>query len=102
MMSVTSGTELCGAPSGHNSSCSLTWGSAPGYHCVVPSARRIPTPGKLLRVLTGIAFVVLVSATSQRQGAKAPKDQQQPRVWRVVLTLAREDGQIKMTAVEFV
>ena len=51
---------------------------------------------------TDDSAVVLVSATSQREGAKAPKDQQQPRVWRVVLTLQRDGGQIKMSAVEFV
>lgn len=52
--------------------------------------------------MTDDSAVVLVSATSQREGAKAPKDQQQPRVWRVVLTLQRDGGQIKMSAVEFV
>ncbi len=52
--------------------------------------------------MTGDSAVVLVSATSRREGASAPKDQQQPRVWRVVLTLQREGEQIKMSAVEFV
>lgn len=46
--------------------------------------------------------VVLVSATSQRQGPQAPKEQQQPRVWRVVVTLQRDGDQMKMSAVEFV
>jgi Mce-associated membrane protein len=52
--------------------------------------------------MTGDSAVVLVSATSRREGEKAPKDQQQPRLWRVVVTLEREDGQIKMSAVDFV
>jgi Mce-associated membrane protein len=52
--------------------------------------------------MTDDSAVVLVSATSRREGPKAPKDQQQPRVWRVVLTLERADGQIKMSGVEFV
>ena len=48
------------------------------------------------------AAVVLISATSQREGKQAPKDQQQPRVWRVVITLEREGDQIKMSGVEFI
>ncbi|WP_293219684.1 hypothetical protein [Mycolicibacterium sp.] len=52
--------------------------------------------------MTADSAVVLVSATSQRQGKEAPKDQQQPRVWRLVLTLEREGGQIKMSGVEFI
>jgi hypothetical protein len=46
--------------------------------------------------------VVLVSATSQREGPKAPKDQQEPRLWRVVVSLERDGGQIKMSGVDFV
>ena len=52
--------------------------------------------------VTGDSAVVLISATSQREGPKAPKDQQQPRLWRVVVTLEREDGHIKMSGVDFV
>ena len=52
--------------------------------------------------VTGDSAVVLISATSQREGPKAPKDQQQPRLWRVVVTLEREDGRIKMSGVDFV
>jgi Mce-associated membrane protein len=52
--------------------------------------------------MTGDSAVVLVSATSRREGKQAPKDQQQPQVWRVVLTLEREGDQIKMSGVEFV
>ena len=52
--------------------------------------------------VTGDSAVVLVSATSRREGKGAPEDQQQPRLWRVVLNLVREGGQIKMTGVEFV
>lgn len=44
---------------------------------------------------------VLVAATSHREGPNAPKEDQQPRVWRVVVTLEREGGQIKMSDVEF-
>lgn len=51
---------------------------------------------------SGDSAVVLVSATSQREGAQAPKEQQQPRVWRVVVTLQRDGDQMKMSAVEFV
>ncbi|MCB0924871.1 MAG: hypothetical protein KDB50_10085 [Mycobacterium sp.] len=52
--------------------------------------------------ITGDSAVVLVSATSRREGPGAPSDQQQPRVWRVVLNLQRDGGQIKMSGVEFV
>jgi Mce-associated membrane protein len=52
--------------------------------------------------MTGDSAVVLISATSRREGKQAPKDQQQPQVWRVVLTLEREGDQIKMSGVEFV
>ena len=52
--------------------------------------------------MTGIVAVVLVSATSRREGPKAPKDQQEPRLWRISVSLEREDGQIKMSGVDFV
>lgn len=52
--------------------------------------------------MTKDSAVVMVSATSRREGAKAPKDQQQPRLWRIVVNLQREGGQIKMSGVEFV
>ncbi|GAY15331.1 hypothetical protein [Mycobacterium sp. shizuoka-1] len=45
---------------------------------------------------------VLVAATSQRTGPDAPKEDQQPRVWRVVVSLVREGDQLKMADVEFV
>ena len=51
--------------------------------------------------LTADSAVVLVSATSRREGPEAPEDQKAPRQWRVVMTLEREDGQIKVSAVEF-
>jgi Mce-associated membrane protein len=43
-----------------------------------------------------------VSATSRREGPEAPADQQQPRMWRVVLNLQRDGDQIKISGVEFV
>ena len=52
--------------------------------------------------MTADSAVVLVSATSRREGPQAPKDQQQPRMWRIVLNLEREGDQIKMSGVEFV
>ena len=52
--------------------------------------------------MTDDSAVVLLSATSRREGPQAPKDQQQPRLWRVVLTLERDGDQIKMSGVEFV
>jgi len=52
--------------------------------------------------MTDDSAVVMVSATSRRDGPQAPKDQQQPRLWRVVLTLQRDGDQIKMSGVEFV
>jgi Mce-associated membrane protein len=52
--------------------------------------------------MTGDSAVVLVSATSRREGKQAPIEQQQPQVWRVVLTLERDGDQIKMSGVEFV
>lgn len=44
---------------------------------------------------------VLVAATSQRTGPEAPKEDQQPRVWRVVVSLQREGDQLKVSDVEF-
>jgi Mce-associated membrane protein len=44
---------------------------------------------------------VLVAATSHREGPDAPKEDQQPRVWRIVVTLERDGGQIKLSDVEF-
>lgn len=44
---------------------------------------------------------VLIAATSHREGPNAPKEDQQPRVWRVVVTVQRDGGQIKMSDVEF-
>lgn len=58
--------------------------------------------GAAVESITDDSAVVLVSATSRREGAKTPKDQQEPRIWRVVVTLERADGQIKMTGVDFV
>lgn len=52
--------------------------------------------------MTADSATVLISATSRREGAKAPKDQQEPRVWRIVLTLERDGSAIKMSGVEFV
>jgi Mce-associated membrane protein len=52
--------------------------------------------------MTEDSAVVMVSATSRREGPQAPKDQQQPRLWRVVLTLQLDGDQIKMSGVEFV
>ena len=51
--------------------------------------------------MDGDSAVVLVSATSRREGPNAPKDQQAPRVWRVVLSMQRDGDQIKMSGVEF-
>ncbi|WP_142391476.1 hypothetical protein [Mycobacterium sp. ENV421] len=44
---------------------------------------------------------VLVAATSQRTGPDAPKEDQQPRVWRVVVSLERDGDQLKVSDVEF-
>jgi Mce-associated membrane protein len=52
--------------------------------------------------MTADTAVVLVSATSRREGPQAPADQQQPRMWRVVLTLQRDGDQIKISGVDFV
>ncbi|MCX6480061.1 MAG: hypothetical protein NTY24_06545 [Mycobacterium sp.] len=52
--------------------------------------------------MTAEGATVLISATSRREGPKAPKDQQEPRVWRMVLTLERDGSAIKMSGVEFV
>lgn len=52
--------------------------------------------------MSGDSAVVLVSATSQREGEKAPKDQQDPRIWRISVTLERDGDQIKMSGVDFV
>lgn len=54
-----------------------------------------------LESMTRDSAVVLVSATSVREGPGAPKDQQTPRVWRVVVTLERDGDQMKMSGVEF-
>jgi len=52
--------------------------------------------------MTNDSAVVLVAATSQREDAQAPKPDQQPRVWRVVVSVQRDGGQLKMSEVEFV
>lgn len=52
--------------------------------------------------MTADSAVVMVAATSRREGPQAPKDQQEPRRWRVVISLERDGGQIKMSGVEFV
>ncbi|MBI3692098.1 MAG: hypothetical protein HY239_15975 [Mycolicibacterium aromaticivorans] len=44
---------------------------------------------------------VLVAATSQRTGPDAPKEDQQPRVWPVVVSLQRDGDQLKVSDVEF-
>ncbi len=44
---------------------------------------------------------VLVAATSQRTGPEAPKEDQQPRVWRVVVSLQRDGDQMKVSDLEF-
>jgi Mce-associated membrane protein len=45
---------------------------------------------------------VLVAATSRRTGADAPKEDQQPRVWRMVVSLVREGDRLKMSDFEFI
>lgn len=55
-----------------------------------------------VKSMTPDSAVVLVSATSRREGKRAPEDQQQPRLWRITMNLVREGGQIKMSSVEFV
>jgi Mce-associated membrane protein len=52
--------------------------------------------------MTSDTAVVLVSATSRREGAQSPKDQQEPRLWRVVLSLEHDGDQIKVSGVDFV
>ena len=55
-----------------------------------------------VKSMTDDSAVVLVSATSRREGKQAPQDQQQPRLWRITVNLVRDGGQIKMSSVEFV
>lgn len=52
--------------------------------------------------IDGDTAILLVAATSERRDAQAPKEDKQPRVWRVVLTVVRDGGDIKMSDVEFV
>lgn len=52
--------------------------------------------------IDGDTAILIVAATSERQDAQAPKEDKQPRVWRVVLTVVRDGGDIKMSDVEFV
>lgn len=52
--------------------------------------------------VTGNSAVILVSATSRREGPDSPKSQQQPRVWRVVVTMERDGDQMKLAGIEFV
>lgn len=51
--------------------------------------------------IDGDTAILLVAATSERQDVQAPKEDKQPRVWRVVLTVVRDGGQIKLSDVEF-
>jgi Mce-associated membrane protein len=55
-----------------------------------------------VKSMTADGAVVLVSATSRREGKQAPEDQQQPRLWRITMNLVRDGDQIKMSSVEFV
>ena len=55
-----------------------------------------------VETMSADSAVVLISATSRREGRQAPEDQQQPRLWRIVLTMVRDGDQIKMSGVEFV
>lgn len=55
-----------------------------------------------VKSMTEDSAIVLVSATSRREGKQAPQDQQQPRLWRITVNLVRDGGQIKMSSVEFV
>lgn len=55
-----------------------------------------------VKSMTDDSAVVLVSATSRREGKQAPEDQQQPRLWRITMNLVRDGDQIKMSSVEFV
>ncbi|MFN8088808.1 MAG: hypothetical protein U0R81_07545 [Mycobacterium sp.] len=52
--------------------------------------------------IDGDTAILLVAATTERRDAQAPKEDNQPRVWRVVLTVVRDGGDIKMSDVEFV
>lgn len=53
--------------------------------------------------ISGDSAVVLVAATSEKRDATAPPNaDSQPRVWRVVVTVARDGGQLKVSDVEFV
>ena len=45
---------------------------------------------------------VLVAATSRRTGPDAPKEDQQPRVWRMMVSLVREGDRLKMSDFEFI
>lgn len=45
--------------------------------------------------------VVLVAATSQREDAKATKEERQPQVWRAVVTLERDGGRLKLSEFGF-
>jgi Mce-associated membrane protein len=52
--------------------------------------------------MTPNSAVVIVTATSQREDPQAPKGDKQARLWRVVVSLEKADGRIKMSNVEFV
>lgn len=52
--------------------------------------------------IDGDTAILIVAATSERRDAQAPTEDKQPRVWRVVLTVVRDEGDIKMSDVEFV
>lgn len=53
--------------------------------------------------ISGDSAVVLVAATSEKHDAtQPPNSDSQPRVWRVVVTVEHDGGQIKVSDVEFV
>jgi len=64
-------------------------------------ATKVTVNDTAVESMTADSAVVLVAATSERVGADASKEEQQPRVWRVVLMLARDGDQIKISDVEF-
>lgn len=50
---------------------------------------------------TADSGVVMLAATTRREGPNATPADKQPRVWRVVVTLDRDGGVLKLSDVEF-
>lgn len=61
----------------------------------------VTVSGAAVESMTQDSGVVLVAATSQREDPKANDAERQPRMWRVAMTLERDEGRLKLSEFGF-